>query len=102
MASSSKRSRSFVWTYFKKVDHDKNAACQICKAKLTYCKNTSNLLKHLEKKHQKEYQECLEERKANESQKKAKSTESSTPVQTIPYMILQSHPYSSESVKKRR
>ena len=101
--SSSKRPRSSVWTYFKKVDDDQNAACQLCKTKLTYCKNTSNLLKHLQTKHHKEYTECLEERKANESQKKAKkNTNSSTPVQTIPSMVLQSHPYSSDSTKKKK
>uniref|UniRef100_A0A1X7VHD4 BED-type domain-containing protein n=2 Tax=Amphimedon queenslandica TaxID=400682 RepID=A0A1X7VHD4_AMPQE len=101
-SSTSKRSRSSVWTYFNKVHDDKNAACLICKSKLTYCKNTSNLLKHLQTKHQKEYQECLEERKANENQKKAKGSESSTPVQTIPAMFLQSHPYSSDSMKRKK
>ena len=38
-----------------------------------------------------------------ESQKKAKkNTNSSTPVQTIPSMVLQSHPYSSDSMKKKK
>lgn len=61
----SKRKRSNVWDHFQK--NEEYASCLVsgCNTKVKHWGNTSHLLKHLQSWHQKEYQQCVQEREAN-------------------------------------
>ncbi|XP_062405539.1 zinc finger BED domain-containing protein isoform X3 [Sardina pilchardus] len=45
------RKRSAVWMHYQKVDDEKKALCLLCKEKIQHQSSTSNLLRHLRKKH---------------------------------------------------
>ncbi|XP_041916990.1 zinc finger BED domain-containing protein isoform X4 [Alosa sapidissima] len=45
------RKRSAVWMHYQKVDDEKKALCMLCKEKIQHQSSTSNLLRHLRKKH---------------------------------------------------
>ncbi|XP_031425614.1 zinc finger BED domain-containing protein isoform X3 [Clupea harengus] len=50
-ATTSSRKRSAVWMHYQKVDDERKALCLLCKEKIQHQSSTSNLLRHLQKKH---------------------------------------------------
>lgn len=45
------RKCSAVWRHYRKLDNEKKALCLLCKKSIQYHSSTSNLLRHLQKKH---------------------------------------------------
>lgn len=45
------RKCSAVWRHYRKLEDEKKALCLLCKKKIQYHSSTSNLLRHLQKKH---------------------------------------------------
>lgn len=45
------RKCSAVWRHYRKLDNEKKALCLLCKKRIQYHSSTSNLLRHLQKKH---------------------------------------------------
>ncbi|XP_064094813.1 E3 SUMO-protein ligase ZBED1-like [Macrobrachium nipponense] len=60
------RTRSVIWNYLEKdIKAPMKAKCMKCMEKLQCSKNTSNLFKHLCKKHPLEYDNAMEEKEAH-------------------------------------
>lgn len=60
LPSVNRRKRSVVWIHFQPCTN-KLALCDICGAKVPTAGNTTNLMKHLQKKHMKEYEDVMEQ-----------------------------------------
>lgn len=45
------RKRSSIWIHFERMENQRRAVCLICKKKIHHNSNTSNLHRHLSKKH---------------------------------------------------
>lgn len=50
MVATPSRKRSAVWMHYQKADDEKKALCLLCKENIQH-QSTSNLLRHLQKKH---------------------------------------------------
>ncbi|KAJ8281153.1 hypothetical protein GJAV_G00064150 [Gymnothorax javanicus] len=70
------RKRSPVWRYFQKVSDSNKVLCLVCSGNIHYPQNTSNLLRHLRKKHPGEYSDiehCLKDRPGERASRMAAS-----------------------------
>ena len=98
--ATNKRPRSAVWDYYSKDDVYATCLLAGCNTKIKHCSNTSNLLKHLFAKHQKEYQACIQARESAEAASKKKKDD--THQVTLQTSFLMGTPYPRESNRCRR
>lgn len=55
LSGATSKKRSAVWTYYQDDEDGNKALCLICLENIQHRRNTSNLLKHLRKRHPAEY-----------------------------------------------
>uniref|UniRef100_A0A3B3R5W0 Inner centromere protein-like n=1 Tax=Paramormyrops kingsleyae TaxID=1676925 RepID=A0A3B3R5W0_9TELE len=65
LSGATSKKRSAVWTYYQDDEDGNKALCLICLENIQHRRNTSNLLKHLRKRHPAEYADVEDRTKRN-------------------------------------
>ena len=96
----SKRKRSAAWTYFDR-ESGTESICTLCGESVKTSGNTSNQLKHLKIRHDKEYSLVQDEQEKTKIQKKEKLPVKQSNVTTIEMALERSQPYGKESAHRK-